>query len=240
MKTLVQLVLPTALFLQLTDEGSAQIFNKYDIPDWANFAKYEEANQEAPKGAIVFMGDSVTEGWAQEHPDFFKENGYLCRGISGQTTSQMLVRFRADVIALQPRAVVILAGINDIAQNTGYIAVENTFGNIVSMSELALANGVRPILCGVPPAQSIPWNPKIEAPAGLVVRLNEMLRRYAEAQGLPYVDYPSVLTDEHGRIPEKYAPDEVHPASEGYRIMEELVQPVIEKEISTREAHAEV
>jgi len=234
MKTLVKLVLPSALFLQLTDEGSAQTPNKYDIPDWANFAKYEEANRDAPRGAVVFMGDSVTEFWAQEHPDFFQENGYLCRGISGQTTSQMLVRFRADVIALQPRAVVILAGINDIAQNTGSIAVENTFGNIVSMSELALANGIRPILCGVLPAQRIVWNPKIEAPAPLVIRLNEMLRQYAEAQGLSYVDYPSALTDEHGRIPEKYAPDEVHPVSAGYRVMEDLVQPVIEKEIATR------
>jgi len=234
MKTVVKLVLPSTLFLNLTDEGSALVANKYDIPDWANFAKYEEANQDAPKGAVVFMGDSVTEFWAQEHPDFFKENGYLCRGISGQTTSQMLVRFRADVIALQPRAVVILAGINDIAQNTGSIAVEHTFGNIVSMSEIALANGVRPILCGVPPARSIPWNPKIEAPLGLVIRLNEMLRGYAEAHGLSYVDYPSVLTDEHGRIPEKYAPDEIHPADEGYRVMEECVQPIIENEITPR------
>jgi len=234
MKTFVKLVLPAALFLQLTDEGSAQTPNKYDIPDWANFAKYEQANQDAPKGAVVFMGDSVTEGWAQKRPDFFKENGYLGRGIGGQTTSQMLVRFRADVIALQPRAVVILAGINDIAQNTGSIAVENTFGNIVSMSEIARANGVRPILCTVPPAQSIPWNPKIEAPAGLVIRLNEMLRQYAKEQGLPCVDYASALKDEHGRIPEKYAPDEIHPISEGYQVMEELVQPVIEKEITTR------
>ncbi|KXU34763.1 hypothetical protein AXK12_06975 [Cephaloticoccus capnophilus] len=229
MKTFVKLVLPSALLLPFADEGSAQVVNKYDIPDWANFAKYEEANQAAPEGAVVFMGDSVTEGWALEHPDFFKENGYLCRGISGQTTSQMLVRFRADVIALKPRAVVILAGINDIAQNTGYIAVENTFGNIVSMSEIALANGVRPILCAVPPAQSIPWNPKIEAPAELVIRLNGMLREYAETQGLPYVDYASALQDEHGGVSKSYAPDEIHPASEGYRVMETVVQPVIEK-----------
>jgi len=234
MKTLVKLVLPSALFLNLTDEGGAEVGNKYDIPDWANFAKYEEANRDAPKGAVVFMGDSVTEFWAQEHPDFFKKNGYLCRGISGQTTSQMLVRFRADVIALQPRAVVILAGINDIAQNTGYIAVENTFGNIVSMSEIARTNGVRPILCGVPPARSIPWNPKVKAPAELVIRLNNMLRQYAEEQGLAYVDYPSALQDEHGLIPEQYAPDEIHPVSEGYRVMEALVQPVIEKEVATR------
>jgi len=234
MKTFVKLVFPSSLFLKLTDEGSAQSSNKYDIPDWANFAKYEEANRDAPKGAVVFMGDSVTEFWAQEHPDFFKENGYLCRGISGQTTSQMLVRFRADVIALQPRAIVILAGINDIAQNTGYIAVENTFGNIVSMSEIALANGIRPILCGVPPAQRIVWNPKVEAPAELVIKLNTMLRQYAEAQGIAYVDYPSALQDEHGRIPENYAPDEIHPVSEGYRVMEECVQPIIGKEIAPR------
>jgi len=233
MKSFVKLVLPSGLFPQLTDEGSAQP-QSLATKDWANFAKYEQANREAPKGAVVFMGDSVTEGWAQEHPDFFKENTYLCRGISGQTTSQMLVRFRADVIALQPRAVVILAGINDIAQNTGYIAVENIFGNIVSMSELARTNGIRPILCGVPPAQSIPWNPKVEAPAELVTTLNGMLRQYAKAQGLSYVDYPSVLKDEHGRIPEKYAPDEVHPVSEGYRVMEKFVKPIIEKEVATR------
>jgi len=234
MKTLVQLVLPAALFLQLTDEGRAQVSHDHATEDWANFAKYERANQDAPKGAVVFMGDSVTEGWAQKRPDFFKENGYLGRGIGGQTTSQMLVRFRADVIALQPRAVVILAGINDIAQNTGYIAVENIFGNIVSMTEIARANSVRPILCAVPPAQSIGWNPEIKAPAELVIALNGLLREYAEEQGLPYVDYASVLTDEQGRIPENYAPDGVHPVAEGYQVMEELVQPIIEKELNTR------
>jgi len=234
MKTFVKLVLPSVLFLNLTDEGNAVVANKYAINDWANFSKYEEANRDAPKGAVVFMGDSVTELWAQERPDFFKENDYLCRGISGQTTSQMLVRFRADVIALQPRAVVILAGINDIAQNTGAIAVENTFGNIVSMSEIARANGVRPILCTVPPAHKIVWNASVGNPGQLVIRLNEMLHRYAKEQGLPCVDYASALTDEDGRIPEKYAPDEVHPVAEGYRVMEACVQPLIEKEIASR------
>src|SRR5580765_2917486 len=129
--------------------------------DPANFEKYADANTSVKPGSVVFMGNSITEGWARQRPDFFSANNYTGRGISGQTSSQMLVRFRQDVISLKPKAVVILAGINDIAQNIGFISLENILGNIMSMAELAKANGIKPILCSVLPAAAFPWRKEI-------------------------------------------------------------------------------
>lgn len=195
--------------------------------DWANFSKYEKDNIQAPKGAVVFMGNSITEGWNRTHPHFFTENGYICRGIGGQTTMQMLVRFRKDVIDLQPKAVVILAGTNDIARNNGYISLENTLGNIISMVELAQANNIQVILCSVLPAYEFGWRKELQ-PASDIVLLNEMIRQYAVKQDIPYVDYHSALKDDRNGLPEKYAPDGVHPNSDAYQIMEKALKHVIE------------
>lgn len=197
--------------------------------DWANFGRYEAANKTVKTPSkVVFMGNSITEGWWNNDSLFFKTNGYIGRGISGQTTSQMLVRFRADVINLKPKAVVILAGTNDIAQNTGYISLENVMGNIISMVELAKANRINVILCSVLPAYDFSWRKGLE-PAGKIVELNKMIKAYADRNKLTYVDYHSALKDERNGLPEKYSNDGVHPTLEGYKIMEKIISPALKK-----------
>ncbi len=146
------------------------------------------------------MGDSITDIWAQQDPDFFTLNDFVGRGISGQTTSQMLVRFRRDVIDLRPQVVVIMAGTNDIARNGGYISPENTLGNLISMCELARANGIAVILCSIPPASRFWWREGIE-PAAKVVELNAMIRDYAGRNSIPYLDYHSRLCRRGRRHP---------------------------------------
>jgi len=199
--------------------------------DWAQFGRYAEANKTVKvPSKVVFMGNSITDGWWPNDSTFFINNQYVDRGISGQTTSEMLVRFRADVINLKPKAVVILAGTNDIAQNNGYISLENAFGNIVSMVELAKANNIKPILCSVMPAYEFGWRKGLE-PAGKIIKLNSMIKAYADKNKIIYVDYHSALADERGGLPEKYSKDGVHPTLEAYKIMETIVQKAITKVI---------
>ncbi len=199
--------------------------------DWAQFGRYAEANKTVKvPSKVVFMGNSITDGWWPNDSTFFINNQYVDRGISGQTTSEMLVRFRADVINLKPKAVVILAGTNDIAQNNGYISLENAFGNIVSMVELAKANNIKPILCSVMPAYEFGWRKGLE-PAGKIIKLNAMIKAYADKNKIIYVDYHSALADERGGLPEKYSKDGVHPTLEAYKIMETIVQKAITKVI---------
>lgn len=191
--------------------------------DWAKFGRYEQSNSEInvrPKA--VFMGDSITDGWASSDPEFFVENNFIGRGISGQTTSHMLVRFRRDVIDLSPEYVLILAGTNDIAKNNGDITLENTLGNIISMCELAKVNNIIPVICSVLPADRFYWRPGVE-PALDIIRLNQMLKEYADSEAIQYIDYYSVLADENGALPQKYASDGVHPNPDCYEIMENIV-----------------
>lgn len=197
--------------------------------DWAQFGRYAEANKsvETPT-RVVFMGNSITDGWWNTDSLFFKNNRYIGRGIGGQTTAQMLVRFRADVIDLQPKAVVILAGTNDIAQNNGYIAPENILGNIISMAELAKANNIDVILCSILPAYEYGWRKGLE-PADKIIALNKMIKEYADRHNLTYVDYHSALKDARNGLPEKYSKDGVHPTMEGYKIMERLISEALEK-----------
>lgn len=203
-------------------------FSQTQKYDWANFGKYEEANKSEAKGGVVFLGNSITEGWAAQRPEFFKSNNYICRGISGQTSAQMLVRFRADVIELKPTTVVILAGTNDIAQNNGYISLKNILGNIISMAELAKANNINVVLCSVLPATEYGWRKEIK-PVDDIIQLNQMIKEYATQNKIPYVDYHSALKDERNGLPQKYADDGVHPNKEGYAIMEVLVKNTIGK-----------
>lgn len=214
------------LFLTVAGLGTLRAQNNVD---WANFGRFEEANaalKESP--AVVFMGNSITEQWIGTHPEFFSSHNYANRGISGQTSSQMLVRFRADVIDLHPQAVVILAGTNDIARNTGYISLEHIFDNIVSMAELARANGIRPVLCSVLPTRDFPWSPGLE-PARKVIELNAMIRAYAEREKIPYVDYHGVMSEPDGGMIAAYTTDGVHATAAGYDVMEQCVQAVLEK-----------
>lgn len=219
MKTYIYLLICLMCF---SSELKAQD-NATNMNDWANFARYDAANKalkETPK--IVFMGNSITDLWEQKHPAFFTQNHFLCRGISGQTSSEMLVRFRADVINLHPQAVIINAGINDIARNNGFITLENVMGNIASMAELALANHIRPILTSVLPANRFGWRPQIN-PADEVIKLNKLIKEFARLHKLTYIDYYSSMVDKEKGLPSKYSEDGVHPTLEGYHVMEHIV-----------------
>lgn len=197
--------------------------------DWALYSRYAGANDTitvAPKA--VFMGNSITENWLKFHPDFFRDNGYAARGISGQTTYHMLARFHSDVVALNPKVVVILSGINDIARNSGIISLENIMGNIISMCDIARANGIVPVLCSILPADRFSWRPDLK-PAPLVVELNGMIKTYAQETGLEYVDYYTSLADENGALKEGLSKDHCHPYPEVYVPMEETIVKVIDK-----------
>lgn len=192
--------------------------------DWANFKRYEEANKSIVNSPYaVFMGNSITDAWYPNHPGFFDSNNLVARGIGGQVTSQMLVRFRKDVIDLKPKAVVILAGTNDIAQNNGYISLENIMGNLISMSELAKAHKIKVFLCSVLPVYEYPWKKEIKEPAKQIKDLNAMIKEYCKKNKCTYVDYYSAMVDERGGLPEKYSTDGVHPKDAGYRVMEEII-----------------
>ena len=204
---------------------------KVQAQDWPNLNKYQNENanlKPVPTGQkrIVFMGDSITEFWSISDPEYFAGKPYVNRGISGQTTPQMLIRFRADVIALKPTVVVILAGINDIAGNTGPSTLEMTTDNIISMVELARANHIKVILCSVLPAFDFPWRKGLE-PAEKVVKLNSMIKKYADANNILYLDYYSAMVNEQKRLNAAYADDGVHPNKLGYAVMEPLVEDAI-------------
>ena len=200
--------------------------------DWANLKRFEKENTElkTPKPnehRIVFMGNSITEGWKTIRPDFFANKLYVNRGIGGQTTPQMLLRFRQDVINLSPSVVVILAGINDIAGNTGPSTIKMIENNIISMAELAKANNIKVILCSVLPAYDFPWRPGLE-PAKKVIKLNALLKSYAEKYNLVYVDYFSAMVNKSNGLKEELGSDGIHPNAKGYAIME----PIVEKGIA--------
>jgi acetyl esterase/lipase/lysophospholipase L1-like esterase len=194
--------------------------------DWSNLSRFNNENKEiaskAVKNQVVFYGNSITENWIRFDKDFFEKNQFINRGIGGQTTSQMLLRFRQDVVNLKPSAVAILAGTNDIAENTGPISVENIFGNIVSMTEIAKANNIKPILCAVMPVFQYSWNKTIK-PVEKILKLNQMLKEYAVSNMIPYVDFYTTFVDDKGGLLQKYSPDGVHPNLEGYKIMEKIV-----------------
>ncbi len=208
------------------------------LNDWANFQKYAAENSALPRltpgeHRVVFMGNSITEFWKPTDSVFFAGRPYIDRGISGQTTPQMLLRFRKDVIDLHPSVVVMLAGINDIAENTGPIELEDVFGNIISMIELAEANDIEVVLCAVLPASDFYWNPGLK-PADKVIALNEMLREYSWANGIVYADYYSPMVNEVKGLKSEYSDDEVHPNLAGYRVMEPIVESAIKEALKRR------
>jgi lysophospholipase L1-like esterase len=202
--------------------------------DWAWLARFKDADSAlvapaAGEKRVVFMGDSITQGWKIEGPDgYFPGKPYINRGISGQTTPQMLVRFRQDVIDLKPKVVVILAGINDIAGNTGPETLEEIEGNLASMAELAAAHHIRVVMCSVLPAFDFPWSPGKE-PAPKVLALNAWMKGYAAEKGHVYVDYHTAMKDERDGLPATLSHDGVHPLPAGYAVMAPLVEAGIEK-----------
>lgn len=197
--------------------------------DWALYSRYAPANDTVTVNpTAVFMGNSITENWLKFHPDFFVKNCYAARGISGQTTYEMLARFHNDVVALKPKVVVILSGINDIARNSGYISLENIMGNIISMCDIARANGIVPVLCSILPADRFSWRKDLK-PAPLVVEMNKLIKGYADEHGLEYVDFYTSLADETGALKEGLSKDRCHPYPDVYFGMEEKVVAAIEK-----------
>ncbi len=172
------------------------------------------------------MGNSITEGWSNFLPEFFAGKNYINRGISGQTTPQMLIRFRPDVIDLKPRAVVILAGINDIAENTGPSTVKMIADNIISMAELAQSNGISVIISSILPASDFNWNSGINPPSQILA-INKIIKNYAEKNGMTYLDYYSSMVNDQEGLKEEYGVDSVHPNKAGYEIMSILVDQAI-------------
>lgn len=195
--------------------------------EWQNLARYEKENaidmKTPSEGRVVFMGNSITEGWKEARPSFFEENPYINRGIGGQTTPQMLLRFRQDVIALNPEIVVILAGTNDIAGNTGVSTLEMMMDNIKGMAELASYHNIEPILCSVMPAFDYPWKPGME-PNIKIPKLNEMIKAYCEEKGFIYLDYFAAMDDGNNGTREELTYDGVHLTEDGYKFIEPMVQ----------------
>ena len=194
--------------------------------DWAYLEKYALENQKLLKqhnkgNRIVLIGDSITEFWERYDSIFFSQNNYINRGISSQTTSQILERFQNDVIDLQPKCVIILAGINDIAENNGPISLEETFQNIVLMVNKANENNVEAILCSVLPANNFYWNPKIQ-PIKKIMQLNQMIKAYSLINQIKYVDYYTEMIDENLGLDTKYSDDGVHPNLDGYLKMKTI------------------
>ena len=204
------------------------------LTDWAHLKKYEQSNSELKKinepDRVVFIGNSITEGWSNFDKDFFINNPFVNRGIGGQTTPQMLIRFKPDVVNLNPKAVVILAGINDIAGNTGPVTIENIAENIISMAEIAKANEIKVFICSTLPAIDFPWSPGMD-PGPKVIKLNSILKNYCDSNNIPYVDYFSAMSDEKGglKVPEYTTADDlVHPNLAGYKVMEKIILKALE------------
>ena len=206
--------------------------------DWANLKRYQTENSalsasKTNENRVVFMGNSITQGWKEKDSVFFQVNPYICRGISGQTTPQMLIRFRQDVIALQPKLVVILAGTNDIAGNTGPSTLEMIMDNLSSMTEIAKANKIKVILCSVLPAYDYPWKPGME-PNIKIPKLNTMIKEYCFKTNTFYLDYFSAMADDKNGMKAELTTDGVHCTLEGYKVMETMVQDAITKVLKLR------
>ncbi len=199
--------------------------------EWASLQRYAQENARlgapaAGEQRVVFLGDSITEWWQREHPNFFAGRPYINRGISGQTTGQIKQRFRDDVIALKPVIVVILAGINDIAENQGPVPVEKMADNITDMAALAIKHQIRPVICSVLPASRISWREGIR-PVEKITQLNTLLAAYCREKGITYVDYYTKMVNGEKGLDRQLATDGVHPTQAGYRLIEPLVEAAI-------------
>lgn len=199
--------------------------------DWAQLGRYREANAEVGanpyrQSRVVFMGDSIADAWPRRSEQFFSGNNYIGRGISGQTTPQMLVRFQQDVVALGPQVVVINAGTNDIAGNTGPSTINMITDNLRAMAQLAEAAGIKVVLASITPAYDYPWRPGLE-PAPKVAAVNQWMKGYCEGHGCVYADYHSAMADEKGAMKEGLSTDGIHPNEAGYAIMEPITEAAI-------------
>ena len=221
----------TFLFISMSIMAQKKINDSWI--DWANFKKYEADNNnvEPPiknETRVVFMGNSIFEGWIRLRPEFFSGKPYFDRGISGQTTPQMLLRMYDDVIALQPDIMVLKAGINDIAENNASYNPDHTLDNIKAMAQLARFNKIKVILCSVLPASDFKWRPGLQ-PGDKVIALNEAIKKFATENKFYYLDLYSAVVDDNKGMRKEYASDGVHPTVEGYKVMEPLLEDAIKK-----------
>ena len=216
-----------------------QDINAQNWSEFANTGYYAKANLELKlhsktENRVVFMGNSITEGWVFMRPEFFENRDYINRGIGGQTTPQMLLRFRPDVVDLNPKVVLILAGTNDIAGNTGFTPLETIIGNIKSMAEIANANGIEVVISSILPAIEYLWKPGLN-PAPKIISINKELKAYAQQKNFIYLDYFTAMVDDNDglKVPDYTAADDlVHPNVAGYLVMEKLAEKAIETALS--------
>ena len=197
--------------------------------DWPNLKRYEDENlslghPQKDEKRVVFMGDSITEEWSRLYPNYFKERSYINRGIGGQTTPQMLIRFKQDVVDLKPAVVVILAGTNDIAGNTGPSNVKMITDNIFSMANIATAHGIQVVLSSVLPVYLYEWSPEIVDPPSTIDAVNERLKEHAASNEIEYLDYFSEMVDDRKGLNKEYTPDGVHPNEKGYELMSTIAE----------------
>ena len=208
-------------------------FSGYSQIDWFGFNRYRADNERIIESGdfpeVVFMGNSITDNWAYFHPGFFTSHNYLGRGIGGQTSAHMLVRFKTDVIDLHPKAVVIMAGTNDVAHNDYWVAPDQVVNNVISMCELAQAHGIIPIISSIPPCKAFVWRPEINDAAQTIVEINKKLKAYAEANGFVYVDYHTALADKDNAFPTTLSQDGCHPNPDTYFTMEAIVVKAIQE-----------
>ena len=207
--------------------------------DWPALGRYREQNRTlaAPVGSesrVVFMGDSITDAWPRRVESFFAGKGYVGRGISGQTTPQMLIRFRPEVVDLKAKVVVILAGTNDIAENTGPMTNEEIQANLMSMAEIGTANGVRVVFSSILPVSAYHTPPNgvpqtVQRPMDRIRAINDWMKKYSTAQKHVYLDYFSAMVDATGHLKEELSGDDLHPNNAGYAIMAPLADAAVKQ-----------
>jgi lysophospholipase L1-like esterase len=203
---------------------------QYNVLEWTNFDKYKEQNKSVnTRPEVLFYGNSITEGWPKAMPLFFTDNNFIGRGIGGQVSAQLLLRFRQDVLALNPKKMILNIGINDIAENAGTYSEEFTVNNIESIIQLATANKIKVILASVLPVASFPWRKQLGDPSEKVIQLNDRLKVVARKNKIVYLDYHSALKDERNGLAKDMAPDDVHPNKACYEIMAKLALVAIKK-----------
>jgi lysophospholipase L1-like esterase len=222
---------------QLTQVEAQLAKDENILRDWANLGRYNRdnsllTNSKDTEGRVVFMGDSITDAWGRSRGVFFPGKPYVNRGISGQTTPQMLIRFRPDVIALKPKVVVILAGTNDIAGNTGPESLEEIEGNLQSMAELAKVNGIRVVLSSVMPVCDYIKPQTEKRPPEKILALNAWIKNYCAANHFTYLDYYPALIDDHKMFRKELTYDGLHPNDAGYAVMSPLAAEAIAAALS--------
>lgn len=234
---IIQTDRPQELINYIKQRNPQQLFR-----DWAQYSRYTAHNDSIVRGLlprpdVVLMGNSITQHWVTKRPAFFSEHNFLGRGISGQSSAQMLARFQADVIDLKPHTVVILAGTNDVACNNGYISNEHIVQQIISMCQLAQANDIRPVLCAIPPSERFYWRPAVGNPTERIKQINRQLRDYASHNNLLFVDYYAPLADEHEALRSDFTADGVHPNVAGYEVMESVLLQVLKQSSNVKPTH---